>query len=66
MKNNIVWFKRLRGEQTMPVIKCVKCGKDNWWGVWKYKGEKFCGWCNTLLEVEIENGEVKSVKLKGQ
>jgi len=49
----------------MPMIKCDHCKKETWWGIWEYKGDKLCGWCNEPLEVVIEKGEVKAVSVKG-
>ncbi|MBT9148234.1 MAG: hypothetical protein DDT32_02004 [Syntrophomonadaceae bacterium] len=46
----------------MPKIKCPKCGKETWWGVWSYKGVKLCGWCGNGLEVAVEDGKLENVK----
>jgi len=45
----------------MPMVKCPKCGKDTWWGVWDYEGVKLCSWCGARLEVAVKDGAIKSV-----
>jgi phage FluMu protein Com len=52
----------------MPSVNCIECGSSFYLdaiGYWNYKGKVRCPYCKALLQIEIEEGEIKSLDFAG-